>query len=109
LKGSGLRTVLESFAIKMCPDLSCHPGTFLQVSFPLSVASVFKKRNSAFFYLDQNCTNLKNQARKITFLLANYYLSKKKQFFDNLLFALCIKIRIIIHEDEKYNVGVCFL
>jgi hypothetical protein len=64
----------------MCPDLSCHPGTFLQVSFPLSVASVLKNRISAFFYLDQNCTYLKKQARKITFLLANYYLSKKIPF-----------------------------
>ena len=40
IKGSGLKTVLESFAIQMCPDLSCHPGTFLQVSFAFGVASI---------------------------------------------------------------------
>ena len=40
IKGPGLKTVLESFAIQMCPDLSCHPGTFLQVSFAFGVASI---------------------------------------------------------------------
>ena len=31
VNGSGLRTVLENFAANLCPNQSCHPGTFLQV------------------------------------------------------------------------------
>ena len=30
MKGSGIRAVLENFAGNLCPNQTCHPGTFLQ-------------------------------------------------------------------------------
>ena len=32
MNGAGMKTVLEGFAAGLCPDQSCYPGTFLQVS-----------------------------------------------------------------------------